>query len=72
MRFHGSFTLEGNALTIHSLATTRKACEDAVMVQEEEFLSALQTATTWNIIRGMLDVHRADGERVLTASEVGE
>ena len=67
--FHGSFKVSGKALTIHPLATTRKACEDALMVQEQEFLKALQSATTWNITRGMLDVHRADGERVLTASE---
>ena len=66
--FHGSYMLEGNALTINPLVTTRKACEGAIMVQEREFLSALQSATTWNIIRGMLDVHRADGERVLMAS----
>jgi len=71
-RFQGSFTVKGNALTIHPLATTRMACEGSVMAQEQEFLSALQSATTWDIVRGMLDVHRADGERVLTASEVGE
>ena len=70
--FHGSFTVSGKALTIHPLATTRRACEDEVMVQEQEFLKALQSATTWNITRGMLDVHRADGERVLTASESGK
>ncbi len=71
-RFHGSFTAEGKTLTIHPLATTRMACEDAVMSQEQQFLGALQSATTWDIVRGMLDVHRADGERVLTASEVAE
>jgi heat shock protein HslJ len=71
-RFHGSFTVEGNALTIQPLATTRMACTDALILQEQEFLRALQTATTWEIVRGMLDVHRADGERVLTASEVGK
>jgi hypothetical protein len=60
--------VEANALTIHPLATTRKACEEAVMAQEQEFLAALQSAATWEIVRGMLDVHRADGERVLTAS----
>jgi heat shock protein HslJ len=68
-RFHGAFTVKGNALTIHPLATTRMACEGAIMVQEQEFLSALQSATTWDIVRGMLDVHRTDGERVLTASK---
>ena len=42
------------------------------MAQEREFIAALQTATTWAIDRGMLDVHRQDGERVLTASEAGK
>jgi heat shock protein HslJ len=41
------------------------------MEQEREFISALQTATTWAIDRGMLDVHRKDGERVLTANVAG-
>ena len=70
--FQGSFTVAENALTIRPLTATHRACEDAVMVQEQAFLVAIQSATTWNVIRGMLDVHRADGERVLTASEVGK
>jgi heat shock protein HslJ len=64
--------MEGNALAIGPLATTRKACEEAVMVQEREFLSVLESATTWDIVRGMLDVHRGDSERVLTASQLDE
>ncbi len=67
-RFHGPFKADGKALTIQGLATTRMACEGEVMAQEQEFLRALQSATTWKIERGMLDVHRPDGERVLTAS----
>jgi heat shock protein HslJ len=70
-RFHGPFKVEGSALKIGALATTRKACDDAVMTQEREFLRALESATTWDIVRGMLDVHRADGERVLTANPMG-
>jgi hypothetical protein len=67
-RFHGAYTVEANVLTIHPLTTTRKACEEAVMVQEQKFLAALESAATWEIVNGVLDVHRADGERVLTAS----
>ena len=70
--FQGAFTVAENALTIYPVLATRRACEDAVMVEEQEFLNAIQSATTWNIIRGMLDVHRADGERVLTAGEVSK
>ena len=69
-RFHGSFKVDGKMLAIGSLATTRMACEEAVMAQEQEFLRALQSAETWAIVRGMLDVHRGDGERVLMAIEL--
>lgn len=64
--------MEGNALRIGPLATTRDACEDPVMAQEREFIRALESAASWEIARGVLAVHRADGERVLWADEVGE
>lgn len=71
--FHGPFKVEGKALSIGPLATTRKLCSaEGVMAQEREFIAALQTATTWAIDRGMLDVHRKDGERVLTANEASK
>ena len=37
------------------------------MEQERQFLAALESATMWAIDREMLDIHRADGERVLLA-----
>ena len=44
------------------------ACSgEGVMQQEQEFLAALESATVWTVTGGMLDVHRADGERVLNA-----
>jgi heat shock protein HslJ len=71
--FHGPFKAEGNAISIGPLATTRKWCsEKGVMAQEQEFIATLETATTWEISRGMLDVHRKEGERVLTASNMGK
>jgi heat shock protein HslJ len=70
-RFHGEFKVEGNALKVGPLATTRMACDESVMTQEQAFLRALESATTWDIVGGMLDVHRADGERVLTADAMG-
>ena len=35
-------------------------------------LAALASAATWDIVRGMLDVHRADGERALWAIPFSE
>lgn len=67
-RFRAAYTQEGNRLAVEPPAATRMFCEgEGVMEQEQQFLDALATASTWTIERGMLDVHRADGERVLTA-----
>jgi heat shock protein HslJ len=62
-------TVDGNRLTVGPVVATRKTCPgDGVMEQERAFLAALETATRWSIERDVLDVHRADGERVLMAS----
>ena len=67
-RFHATYERDGSRLRIGSVAATRKACEaEGVMEQERQLLAAIESATTWAIDRGMLDLHRADGERVLTA-----
>ncbi|HSQ00164.1 MAG TPA: META domain-containing protein [Candidatus Dormibacteraeota bacterium] len=66
--FRATYTRDGQRLSIGPPAATRKMCDGkGVMAQEHEFLAALESATVWDIDRGMLDVHRADGERVLTA-----
>jgi heat shock protein HslJ/uncharacterized membrane protein len=67
--FRAPYTSEGNRLSIGAAATTRKACSaEGVMEQERKFLAALQTAQVWTVESGALDVHRADGERVLNAT----
>jgi heat shock protein HslJ len=38
------------------------------MAQERDFLAALESAATWALDGGRLDVHRADGERAFTAN----
>lgn len=69
-RFTGDYEASGESLSIKPLATTRMACDAELMEQEQRFLAALQSATTWSVFRGMLDVHRTDGERVLMANPV--
>jgi heat shock protein HslJ len=67
--FRAAYTRDGERITIQPPAMTRMACNgEGVMAQEQEFLTALATATTWTIGNGMLDMHRSDGERVLTAN----
>jgi heat shock protein HslJ len=66
--FRATYTSDGNRLSIGPAATTRKMCPaEGVMEQERQFLAALATAQVWTVEGGKLDVHRADGERVLTA-----
>lgn len=66
--FRAAYTSEGNRLAIGPVASTRKACSaEGVMQQEREFLAALESVKVWAISGGMLDIHRADGERVLNA-----
>ena len=43
--FNGPYTLEGTSLTVGPLATTMKACDQPIMDQEAQFLTALQTPT---------------------------
>jgi heat shock protein HslJ len=44
--YNGPYKLDGTSLTVGPLATTMKACEQAIMDQETQFLTALQTPTT--------------------------
>jgi heat shock protein HslJ len=66
--FRASYTVSGDQVAIGPAALTRKACPgEGVMQQERELVAAIESARTWTVRDGMLDVHRADGERVLTA-----
>ena len=68
--FRAKYSRDGNHLVVGPVAATRKFCDKkGVMQQEHEFLAAIESATTWAIERNVLDLHRADGERVLLASK---
>lgn len=69
--FRASYSVDGDRIAVGPAASTRKACAgEGVMEQERAYLAALESATTWKIERDLLDVHRADGQRVLTAKRV--
>lgn len=71
--FRASYKAEENRIVVGPAMATRKMCSGkGVMEQERQFLVALETAVKWDISRGMLDMHRADGERVLTANVQGK
>ncbi|GMW05288.1 MAG: META domain-containing protein [Gammaproteobacteria bacterium] len=65
--FQAPYSSDGNRVQIGPAVTTRRACAESLMTQEQEFLAALASATTWSIDGNVLDMHRADEERALWA-----
>jgi heat shock protein HslJ len=66
-RFWASYTTDGDSISFGPAATTRMACEEPLMTQEQAFLAALASAVTWRIDGNVLDMHRADSERAIWA-----
>ncbi|SEB16006.1 META domain-containing protein [Variovorax sp. YR216] len=66
--FRASYTVDGNRIAVGAIATTRRTCADAVMQQEQQFLAALKSTTTWDFSGALLDMHRPDGERTVTGT----
>lgn len=66
--FRAGYTVNGTRIAIDAPVVTRRHCAGEVMQQERAFLAALQSATTWTLDGRALDLHRADGERVVHAT----
>lgn len=66
--FQATYKADGNRIAVGPIATTRRTCADAVMVQERQFLAALKSTTTWDFSGALLDMHRPDGERTVTGT----
>jgi heat shock protein HslJ len=64
--YTSSYQLEGNKITIGPAATTRMACEPAVMEQETQYLAALQSAATYRIDGSKMEMRTADGALAAT------
>jgi len=62
-RFFGPYALDGRALAIGPLATTRRLCPESAGVGEQEaaFLAALGRVATWSIRENRLQLRAADG-----------
>jgi heat shock protein HslJ len=60
--FNGPYTVSGTSITIGPLASTLRACGDpALDTQEQEYLAALQLASSFQAAGNRLDLMRADG-----------
>jgi heat shock protein HslJ len=67
--FNGSFTAEGNRLTIGRVASTRIACEqpEGRMAQEAAFLAALETVASARREADRLELRTASGALAVSA-----
>jgi heat shock protein HslJ len=59
--YNGTYTIDGNKIAIGPLASTRMACEQAVMDQETAYLNALAKAATYALGKDSLELRDADG-----------
>jgi len=67
--YHGSFTTDGDTVTVGPLATTRMACQsDQLGAQETQYLTALQNAATYDITNGTLTIRDAAGASQVIAT----
>ena len=65
--YSGGYTLDGTTLKIGPLAATRRACADqAVNDQEQQFLTALQDATTFSQSGNIVTLKVAGGANQVT------
>ncbi len=64
-RFNGIVIVAGDAIKFSGLATTRKACAEPVMQQEEDYLAALRDAVRFEADTETLRVYSAGREEPL-------
>lgn len=64
--YTGSYTVDGDTLTIGPLAVTKKACGPAETAVETVFLAAMGRVVTYTVGGGSLELKTADGAMGLT------
>ena len=64
--YSASYKIDGDKITIGPAVSTKKACEQAVMDQEQQYLAALSTAATYRIDGSKLELRTADGALAAT------
>ena len=67
-RYHGSYSVKGDGLSVGKLATTMMACPTAVSQQASDFTTALEGATTFALDGKTLTIFGEDGRMLLLAS----
>lgn len=68
-RYFASYTLDGKKLTLGPAGSTRMACEEARMAQENAFMTALGKVAAYRLKSGRLELLDAAGKVQLTFSK---
>ena len=69
--YNGTYTADGDAVTVGPLATTRMACaSDKLNAQEAQSLAALQNSATYDITNGTLTIRDAGGASQVIATQL--
>lgn len=63
--YFGSYTVDGNALSVQLGGSTMMACSEPIMAQEAAYFAALGTASTYLIAGNQLQIADANGQTVL-------
>jgi heat shock protein HslJ len=64
-RYHGAYTTDGDALRLSAIASTKRACGEAIMDQERVFLGALDAVRGFTIEGDQLTLLDEGGSPVL-------
>ncbi|MCL1140120.1 META domain-containing protein [Shewanella pneumatophori] len=67
--FFGSYTIDGQALTLQPAGNTMKACVDALMAQEQRVMQAMPQVAQAEMAKGKLLLKDADDKTVFVLSK---
>ena len=70
-QFNGPYTINGQSLRIGPLASTSMACEEAVTTQEQAYLQALQSTTSYELTGNQLILRDGSGREVARFTRIG-
>ena len=71
-RFSGGYSVDGDTIAIGPLMGTMMSCGETTDTFEGQYLTALEAATTWAIVSGVLELRDDDGAlQVMASSATG-
>jgi heat shock protein HslJ len=69
-QLNGPFESTADTIKIGPLASTKIGGEPELMEQEAQYIAALETAVSWKVVRGVLELRDADGATQVNAVSV--